>query len=91
LVGSSGLGLGRLIDALSQAPAKIAGITPPSLKEGALAELALVDPEALWSPARADLRSKSRNSPFMNHELKGQILLTTARGGIVFDRLGGGS
>ncbi len=91
LVGSSGLGLARLVDALSQAPAKIAGITPPSLKEGALAELALVDPGALWTPARADLRSKSRNSPFMNHELKGQILLTTARGGIVFDRLGGGS
>jgi dihydroorotase len=91
LVGSNGLSLARLLDALSQAPAKIAGITPPTLKEGALAELALVDPEVVWTPAQASLRTKSRNSPFMNHELKGQILLTTARGGIVFDRLGGAS
>jgi dihydroorotase len=91
LVGGAGLTLGRLIDALSTAPARIAGIQPPSLREGALAELVLVDPEARWRPEAESLRSKSRNSPFMKHELKGKVLLTTARGGVVFDALGGAS
>jgi dihydroorotase len=91
LVGSSGLTLSRLVDALSRAPAKIAGIEPPSLREGALAELVLVDPEARWKPEQTLLRSKSRNSPFMKHELLGKVLLTTARGDVVFDALGGGS
>ena len=91
LVGSNGLTLARLIDALSTAPARIAGIEPPRLREGALAELVLVDPEARWKPEATSLHSKSRNSPFMKQELKGKVLLTTARGGVVFDTLGGAS
>jgi len=89
LVQSSGLKLSRLVDALSTAPARIAGLEAPALREGALAELVLVDPEARWKPEDVSLNSKSRNSPFMKHELKGKVLLTTARGGVVFDALGG--
>jgi dihydroorotase len=87
LVGKSGLTLGRLVDALSAAPAKIVGIDPPSLREGALAEVTLVDPEGTFVPETMNLRTKSRNSPFMKQELKGKVLLTTARGGVVFDAL----
>jgi len=85
LVGSSGLTLGRLLEALSASPARIAGITPPQLKEGATAELTLVDPVATWKPENVRLRSKSRNTPFMQRELTGKILLTLARGSIAFD------
>jgi dihydroorotase len=88
LVGQNGLTLGRLIDALSTRPARIAGIDPPTLREGALAELTLVDPEARWSPARGSLRSKSDNTPFWGRELCGQVLCTVSGGRVVFDRAG---
>jgi dihydroorotase len=85
LVGQNGLGLQRLIDALSTRPAKIAGIEPPGLREGAVAELALVDPEACWTPDPAKLRSKARNTPFLKRELRGKVELTLSGGAIVFD------
>lgn len=83
------LKLSRLIDALSRAPAKIAGLEIPALRPGAVAECALIDPGARWVPERAQLRSKSRNSPFMKHELIGRVELTIAQGAVVFDALRG--
>jgi dihydroorotase len=91
LVGKERLSLPRLLDALSVRPAKIAGVEPPSLREGARAELTLVDPELAWTPRTAQLHTKGRNTPFMNHELRGKVLMTLARGQIAFDALGGGS
>ena len=87
LVGTSGLKLERLLDALSTRPARIVGIDPPTLKEGALAELVLVDPAARWKPESVRLRSKSRNTPFMTRELTGKVLLTLARGTVAHDAL----
>ncbi|HWP06739.1 MAG TPA: dihydroorotase [Polyangiaceae bacterium] len=87
LVGTSGLKLERLLDALSTRPARIAGIDPPTLKEGSLAELTLVDPAARWKPESVRLRSKSRNTPFMQRELTGKVLLTLARGTVAHDAL----
>jgi dihydroorotase len=80
-----GPGLERLVDALSTRPARIAGIEPPALREGALAELVLVDPEARWVPAKTPLQSKSRNTPFLEHELEGRVLMTLVGGDIVFE------
>src|SRR3954470_3808787 len=85
LVGESGITLARLIDALSTRPARIVGIEAPRIREGALGELTLIDPEATLAVERVPFQSKSRNTPFMKHELKGKILLTLARGRIAFE------
>jgi len=85
LVGESGITLARLIDALSTRPARIVGIEAPRIREGALGELTLIDPEASLAVERVPFQSKSRNTPFMKHELKGKILLTLARGRIAFE------
>ncbi len=85
LVGQDGLTLSRLIDALSARPARIAGLTPPALVEGNLATLVLVDPEAKWIPKETRLRSKSRNTPFLERELQGRVLMTFAEGTLAFD------
>jgi dihydroorotase len=85
LVGQSGITLSRLIDALSTRPAQIVGIEAPRIREGARAELVLIDPEATIAVNRIPFQSKSRNTPFMKHELKGKIMLTLARGQIVFE------
>lgn len=88
LVGQDGLTLFRLIDALSQAPARIAGVDLPTIQVGALAELTLVDPEARWIPAQRKLKTKSLNSPFLQKELSAKVLMTLAHGAIVFDEVG---
>jgi len=88
LVEQQVLTLSRLIDALSTRPAKLLGLEPPSLREGALAEVVLVDPEHRWCPRETGLRSKSRNSPFMNDQLCGRVLMTLAGGRIVYDGVG---
>ena len=93
LVGTAGLQLSRLIDALSTQPAKLAGIEPPSLREGALADLVLVDPSTSWVPAQSRLRSKSHNTPFLERELQGRVLATLAGGQLAYqsEALGGRS
>ncbi len=89
LVGQSGLSLARLIDALSTRPARIVGIEAPRIREGALAEVVLIDPEAILEVEQIPFQSKSRNTPFMKHELKGKIMLTLAQGRIAFEAAGG--
>jgi dihydroorotase len=85
LVRSGALPLARLVDALTRAPARIVGLTSPSLHEGALAEIALVDPEATFTVDPARLRSKSRNTPFLGHALQGRVKMTIAGGRVVFE------
>lgn len=87
LVGQDGLTLGRLLDAMSTAPAKVAGINPPAIRVGHLAELTLIDPAAKWIPAQRKLKTKSLNSPFLKNELGARVLLTMAHGCVVFDEV----
>jgi len=77
--------LSRLVDALSTAPARIAGLDAPTLREGARANLVLADPELRWIPRAAGLRSKSHNTPFLDREARGRVLLTVADGRLVHD------
>lgn len=85
LVRDKTVSLGRLVDALSTRPARIAGIDAPALKTDARANLVLVDPEATWVPARIPLSSKARNTPFLDTEIIGRVLLTLSEGRIVHD------
>lgn len=86
LVGQDGLTLARLVDAMSQAPARIVGIEPPSIQVGRRAELTLVDPACRWIPREHKLRTKSLNSPFLASELGAKVQLTIANGRIAFDQ-----
>jgi dihydroorotase len=88
LVAEGRIPLGRLVDALTRAPARIVGLTAPSIREGALAEVVLVDPEARVRVDRARLRSKSRNTPWLGKTLTGEVRMTLAGGRIVFDEEG---
>ena len=91
LVRSGEVPLERLVSALSTNPAKIIGIEPPTLRPGVVAELTLVDPDSLWTPAERGLQSKSKNTPFLTQEIRGRVLMTLARGEVVFDEVRGAS
>jgi dihydroorotase len=88
LIQKEGITLARMIDALSTRPARIIGVPAPTLAEGGLADLVLVDPEMRWVPEKTKLRSKSRNTPFLGRELQGRVLLTLAGGTLAYDELG---
>jgi dihydroorotase len=77
--------LARLVDALTRAPARIVSLTAPALREGAIAELVLVDPEGSFTVDRARLRSKSTNTPLLGKTLTGRVMMTIAGGRIAFD------
>jgi dihydroorotase len=85
LVRQGKLPLARLVDALTRAPSRIVALEAPTLREGAVAELCLVDPERAWSIEPARLRSKSKNTPFLGKHVKGAVTLTMAQGRVVFD------
>jgi dihydroorotase len=87
LVRKGALPLSRLIDALTRAPARVVGLEAPRIREGARADLVLVDPLARWTIDPARLRTKSRNTPFAGAEVQGRVVLTMCEGRIVHEEL----
>lgn len=85
LVKHGALSMARLVDSLTRAPARIAGIEAPSIRAGAKAELCLVDPDKTWTVEAARLRSKSSNTPFLGRSVRGRVLMTLAGGQIAFE------
>ncbi len=89
LVREGALPLARLVDALTRAPARIVGLAAPTLREGATAEICLVDPARTYTIEAARLRSKSKNTPFLGRTVTGAVRMTLAGGRVVFDAFGG--
>jgi dihydroorotase len=85
LVRQGVLPLGRLVEALTVAPARVVGIDPPRLREGARADCVLVDARSTWTVDTSKLRSKSQNTPFAGHVLTGMVLMTLCEGRTVHE------
>ncbi|WP_437617500.1 dihydroorotase [Sorangium sp. So ce1151] len=84
LVRQGALPLGRLVDALTRAPARVARLEAPTIKVGARAELCLVDPNLSFVVDPTRLRSKSKNTPLLGRQLTGRVKMTLAGGRVVF-------
>lgn len=87
LVDKGILPMGRMVDALTRAPARIVGLSSPTIAEGAPANLTLVDPNREWKVEPERLRTKSKNTPFMGHTMKGMVLATIVSGSLAFDEM----
>jgi dihydroorotase len=87
LVRQGAIPLSRLIDALTCAPARVVGLEPPRIRDGARADLVLVDPAVRWTIDPARLRTKSRNTPFAGRDVEGRIVLTMCEGRIVHEEM----
>ena len=85
LVRQGFLPLGRLVEALTAAPARIVGLAPPRIRDGARADLVLVDPRARWTVDPARLKTRSRNTPFAGAEVEGRIAMTVCEGRVVHE------
>lgn len=86
LVHSNGIALPRLLRALSTRPAEILGLPGGRLQRGAPADLIVFDPDAPYVLDKRQLRSLSKNTPFDEARLEGQVTVTMVAGRIVFDR-----
>ncbi len=75
----------RLIELLSTTPARVAG-RPVGLEAGNPADLALIDPNAVWTCNPDDFESQGRNTPFEGWEFHGRVARTLVAGKTVFQR-----
>ncbi|WP_262028868.1 dihydroorotase [Microvirga sp. Mcv34] len=86
LVHEGRVGLPRLLRALSTRPAEILGLPGGRLSVGAPADLIVFDPDAPYVLDKRQLRSLSKNSPFDEARLEGQVSTTMVAGRVVFQR-----
>jgi dihydroorotase len=62
------------------------GVAGGVLREGAVADLAILDPEYSYVVKAEEMRSKSKNSPFIGWSMKGINVMTMVGGRIVWER-----
>lgn len=81
------LGLMRVVEWLSSAPARLAGMTERkgSLRTGADADLVVFDPEAKWTITEKDLHFRHKLTPYLGAKLRGRIVGTWLRGEQIYD------
>lgn len=74
-----GMGLVRLVEAMSVLPAAIAGVGDVHgrpVASGEPANLCVFDPTATWVVDPAVTASRSRNTPYAGHEVRGRVVHT---------------
>lgn len=64
----------KWVELLSVNPRKLFGIEEASIQEGAKASLTLFDPLQKWTVTERNIKSKSKNSPFIGKELTGKVI-----------------
>jgi len=74
----------RLVELFSTNPDRILKLGRGTLKEGAIADVTVIDPDCEIIVDVKKFRSKSRNSPFHGWRLQGAPVMTIVRGRIIF-------
>jgi len=74
LVHKGYLTLSQLIEKFSTNPRRILSLPPILIEEGQKANFTIIDPDKEWIVDVEKFKSKSKNSPFQNHKLKGRAI-----------------
>ncbi|MCU0325632.1 MAG: dihydroorotase [Spirosomaceae bacterium] len=69
-----GLPIGNLIEKLTVNPRKLLRMTQVEIAEGSKANLTVFEPDLKWEFTEKDIRSKSKNTPFVGKKLKGKVV-----------------
>ena len=89
LVHAGEITLPLMIEKLTAAPAGYLGIDRGTLKQGAPADVTILDPDAEWVVDASRFASKGKNSPLDGKTLKGQVATTVVGGEVVFSAVNG--
>lgn len=84
LVESGVITLDKLIELMSQKPAKLLGLESGNLKVGGLADITLVDLNKMYKIDAKTFKSKGKNTPFDGWEVKGKVCATVVEGKIKY-------
>ncbi len=87
LVEAGLVSLPQLIAALSVNPAKILGLPGGTLAQGAPADIVVFDPEEPWVCDPAQLKGRSKNTPFDGARMTGRVRQTIVGGRVVYEGL----
>ncbi|MCM8777562.1 MAG: dihydroorotase [Candidatus Omnitrophica bacterium] len=79
-----GLSLMNIISLFTTGPARVLGIDRGCIAEGKCADIVVFDPEREWIYRKEEIRSRSKNSPFIGRKMKGRVLKTICKGKVVF-------
>lgn len=83
-VADGGLNLLAFLAALTHRPADLLGIDGGRLRVGAAADLVIFDPDEPWVCDAANLRGRSKNTPFDGRRLTGRVRHTIKNGELVY-------
>lgn len=64
----------QVAEKLSLNPYQILGLPAPKIEVGAMANLTIIDPDAIWTVDKTKFKSRSRNTPFHGWKLTGKVL-----------------
>ena len=81
---NNSLPLDKIVKCLTINPAKILKINKGTLKEGADADICILDLEKPWIVKAIDLKSKSKNTAIENRKLQGKVIMTFLNGELVY-------
>lgn len=85
---NSEIGLLPLLRAMTINPARLLGLPYGRLEKSAPADLILVDLGQPWVVDKAQLKARSKNSPFDESKMQGRVLLTMVAGRPVYQYAG---
>lgn len=85
LVASGKMSADDLIAKMSSAPADVLDLDAGRLREGAAADVILIDAGAKWIVDPSKFLSKGKNTPFAGRELIGRVTMTIAGGAVAYE------
>jgi dihydroorotase len=85
LVHGEHLSLLQLLAAMSTRPAELLGLHGGTLRNGAPADVIVVDPDTSWVLDPSELKSKCKNTPFDEARLEGRVVRTIVAGRTAYE------
>lgn len=76
----------NMVRLMSYTPAKLLKIDRGELKEGAIADITIFNPNEKYTYTKEMVVSKSKNTPYIGKELKGKVYYTIVSGKIVYEK-----
>jgi dihydroorotase len=85
LVEPGHIGWMQLIELMTTKPAEIVKLDKGTLREGADADVTIIDPTRRWRIDKEQFVSKSRNCPFHDWEVTGRAVMTIVGGAVKWE------